>query len=163
MGQYSSWVHGHAMVAEDNTLDPKPVSHIGFGSVIAIRPGFSRWLHIAVPTPVIDNDRRLSVVRVFLLWKIENRGRFDFVHVWDGHNRIATRYTNQNQGADDIIGVRGDHTNIDPLSTFELERPIPVFTGIGISFFVSTEPTTGPVSNDVVVTLTAAGADFLPS
>jgi len=112
---------------------------------------------------VINSDQRLKLVRFFLLWKVDNGGALDYVHLYDGVRFVTHDYANQNQtGQDGNLRHQGDHTQIDKLSTFELRDPVTCGVGFGISFNINAFYTTGPVSPDVAFTVTAAGGDYIP-
>jgi hypothetical protein len=86
----------------------------------------SSWFHIPLPTPVILNDSRSNLIRVFLLCETEN-GIIHNVHVYDGSYKV--------QEFNDVF-LEGEHRiGLDGRNTFNLEQPHVVAFGIGISFF----------------------------
>ncbi|MFE7190510.1 DUF6623 family protein [Kitasatospora sp. NPDC057541] len=129
MALQASWVHGNAMVVE-NPENLSRNGHFGWGSDVDITPGKSSWFHVAVPTPVIVNDVRTNLVRVFVLFKTDvGFGRLTRVHVWDGSGGPLQQFEN--------LASEGEHrTGLDGQNTFTLDQPHSVAFGIGISFFV---------------------------
>jgi len=82
MPLYASWVHGNAVTVESpQNLDR--VGHFGWGGDMMVRPGTDSWFHVPIPTPVIANDARTSLNRVFLLFN-SNSGSISNVQVYDG-------------------------------------------------------------------------------
>ena len=166
---YASWIHGHSVVVENPPSDPGllSVTHFGWGTVARIRPGKSFWFHIPIPTPVIDKNQRLKLIKFFLLHKISQHGALEFVHLWDGSRKVASRFRNKHSGASDLIRTWGDHLGIDAVSTFELETPAVAGTGFGISFNVTAFEHDGgefiPFDHPAELMVAAAGGDFWPS
>jgi hypothetical protein len=70
MGFHASWVHGNALTVE-NPENLNRVGHFGWGADMQVKPGKSSWFHIALPTPVILNDARSNLMRVFLMFESE--------------------------------------------------------------------------------------------
>ena len=71
MALYASWIHGNAVTVEspENFV---LVGHFGWGGDMQFIPGKASWLHIPLPTPVIDADVRSKVQSLFLMFKSEN-------------------------------------------------------------------------------------------
>ncbi|HYX25335.1 MAG TPA: DUF6623 family protein [Thermoanaerobaculia bacterium] len=129
MAKHSNWVHGNALTVEspENLLR---VGHYGWGADMLIQPGKGSWFHVPLPTPVIVNDVRTQLQRVFILFKSEF-GSIHNVHVYDGSSKP--------QEFNDLV-LNGEHRlNLDPQNTFLLEKPHPVVWGIGISFYFAAD------------------------
>jgi len=121
----ASWVHGTALTVEQ----PENLSHVGhygLGADMRIVPGKSSWFHVPLPTPVILNDSRSSLLRVFLMFETE-QGSIRNVHVYDGSSKV--------QEFNNLL-LTGEHRiNLDAANTFNLTRPHSVAFGVGVSFF----------------------------
>jgi hypothetical protein len=124
MGFYASWVHGNA-IAVENPENLSRLGHFGWGGDMQVQPGKSSWFHVALPTPVIVNGARSSLVRVFLMFESE-QGSIRNVHVYDGSSKVQ-EFNN--------LMLSGEHrTALDGANTFNLAAPHSVAFGIGISF-----------------------------
>ena len=123
MPLYASWVHGNAVTVETpESLDR--VGHFAWGGDMAIKPGKASWFHIPIPTPVIVNDVRTQLHRVFLLFDAVS-GRIANLHVYDGSSKVQ-----EFEGIDRT----GEHRiGLDNQNTFDLAEPHTVAFGIGIS------------------------------
>jgi uncharacterized protein DUF6623 len=125
MSFHASWVHGTALTVEQ----PENLSHVGhygWGADMRIVPGKSSWFHVPLPTPVILNDSRSSLLRVFLMFETE-QGSIRNVHVYDGSSKV--------QEFNNLL-LTGEHRiNLDAANTFNLTRPHSGAFGVGVSFF----------------------------
>jgi hypothetical protein len=161
-GFTASWVHGNAVVME-LTPDDGGVfefNHFGWGTQITMRPGFSRWFHISIPTPVILDGKRMKLLRVFLQFsQIRGQagsGSIVDAHLWDGQNRIAKESNSdfKQTGFASLAGHR----------TFELPRSREWLFGVGLSFLLSGAGNVGGQfvdnANAPVMVIGSAGADF---
>ena len=121
----ASWVHGTALAVET----PANLDHVGYfgwGADMAVKPGKSSWFHIPLPTPVITNDVRTHLHKVFLLF-LTASGSIRNVHVYDGSSKI--------QEFNDLH-LQGEHRlGLDAANQFNLSQPHAVVWGIGVSFF----------------------------
>jgi L-gulono-1,4-lactone dehydrogenase len=80
--------HGHeARVEHPDRLEA--LTAFGFCLSARGRPGIDTWLHIAIPTPVIVDGRRLGADHVTLRFRAGPRSRIRAVHLHDGETRIA--------------------------------------------------------------------------
>ena len=156
-GFTASWIHGNAVVAEAPPGDDGGLfffNHYGWGTQIVIRPGFSRWFHIALPTPVILDGKRLKLIRVFLQLRIERLGYVDRIHLWDGEKRVAIESDFKTTPDAVIPGHR----------TFELYKPWVCQFGLGLSFhLVATSYANGNFvdnSNAPLFVIGSAGTDY---
>ncbi|MFE1744055.1 DUF6623 family protein [Coleofasciculus sp. H7-2] len=124
MGFHASWVHGNALTVE-NPENLNRVGHFGWGADMQVKPGKASWFHIALPTPVILNDARSNLIRVFLMFESE-QGSIRNVHVYDGSSKV--------QEFNDLL-ITGEHRiALDGVNTFNLTNPHTVIFGIGVSF-----------------------------
>lgn len=162
-GFTASWVHGNAVVAEQPSIEDGGLfgfNHFGWGAQIVMRPGFSRWFHIFMPTPVILDGKRMKLIRVFLQWQqIRGHARSALIedaHLWDGQNRIAKKSNNDFK--------QNGHATIPGHSTYELHRSREWQFGVGLSFRLGAHGNVGGVfvSNEdaPVIVIGSAGADF---
>ncbi|MCO6008604.1 hypothetical protein NE236_26885 [Actinoallomurus purpureus] len=152
---YASWVPGYSFVAQNMgtaTLDPKNQPFVdvnglreGFGAHYYLKPGKSNWFHVAIPTPVIVEDRRATLGRVMVLYSItEQFGALQAVDVWDGPNRILHR---------DGLSIDGNHAGgLDAFNTWNVNHD-GIAWGVGISMLF-----TSPGGADIY--FASAGGDF---
>lgn len=160
-GFTASWAHGHAVVMEPAVDDGvSRFSHFGWGAQIVMRPGFSRWFHIAIPTPVFLDGKRMKLIRVFLQWQQigghPRSGRIEDAHLWDGKNRIAKKSNNDFKQSG--FATLPDH------QTYELPRPREWLFGVGLSFKLKGGENVGGHFVDdneaPIMVIGSAGADF---
>jgi len=157
--QFVSWVHGYAAVpewmgpdvlqsAEDATRpDPSGIPEQDFvpafsevngwrrawGACFSLVPGRDNWFHIAIPTPVIVEDRRAGLDRVMALFRID-AGQLRRVLVFDGPNVILDR------GG---LAIAGDHTHdlVDDSNVFHVDHDnINFGVGFSLNFFSFAQP-----------------------
>jgi hypothetical protein len=181
MALQAMWVPGYVAAPEhqggtigDGPLknyDGGPLGNIPqheFQDVVGFRQGFGVhfrgkanqrvWFHFAIPTPVVSNNARVSLIRAFVLWSTRGGAQLLSFHVWDG---LRTRLL-EVDGIDRSGIFDGgpqqpgnDPKLVDGANTFALPQPQPVFYGIGVSALI------GFASNDDSdVFFTGAGADF---
>ncbi len=125
MNSQASWIHGNALTVEQPE-NLSRVGHFGWGADMAIVAGKSSWFHVPLPTPVILNGSRASLLRVFLMFETE-QGSIRNVHVYDGSSKV--------QEFNGLL-LKGEHRiNLDAENTFNLAQPHSVAYGIGVSFF----------------------------
>lgn len=152
MALYASWTHGNSIVVE-NPENLARVGHFGWGGDMLIQPGKGSWFHIPVPTPVIVNDVRTRLLRVFLLFRIDpGQGEIRNVHVYDGVGKFQ---------AFDGLHLQGDHGGgLDGSNTFNLPTPHTVVFGIGISFFFQAAVGFDSAIPPAHLIVSTAGGDF---
>lgn len=164
----ATYVHGNATVAENRPDDDVlRVNHYGWGMEASLVPAHSQWFHIPLPTPVMDNGLRFKITKFFLLYELTGNGVIQYVHLYHGRDREAWKYRGRGQDGNGYIGASGKHLVVDGHSTFELETPLVLSRGLGISFFVSAAAWANgdfiPTANLVRITIAGAGADYVPS
>lgn len=163
-GLTASWVHGNAVVMEHPPQEDGGVfdfNHFGWGSQIVMRPGFSRWFHISIPTPVLLDGTRMKLIRVFLQFSqirgFARSGSIQDAHLWDGQDRIAKL-------SDNDFKQTGFASLGPAFRTYELPRSREWFFGVGLSFLLSGAGNVGGVfvdnSDAPVMVIASAGADF---
>ena len=150
MALYASWVHGNVITVEaPENLDR--VGHYGWGGDMAIKPGKDSWFHVPLPTPVIANDVRTKLNRVFLLFDSVS-GSIRNVHVYDGSSKV--------QEFNNLL-LSGEHRlGLDAENTFTLSAPHTVVWGIGISFYFIADIGFDSNIPDARLILGSAGGDF---
>ena len=157
--QFESWVHGYAAVAEwmgtdrlqsavDPTRSPPEPDFVpafsevngwrrACGAFFRLVPHRDNWFHIAIPTPVLVEDRRAGLDRVMALFRIDN-GFLQRVLVFDGPNPIFDSASTL--GA---LHVSGDQLRgrVDNANVFHVDHD-GINSGIGFSlnFSASQDP-----------------------
>lgn len=163
VGFTASWAHGNAVVAEEPPVNDGGLFYFnrkGWGTVIQMRPGFSRWFHIPIPTPVWLDSRRLMLIRAFIQWRqaggYPRSIYFSDVHLYDGQNMVAALSNRDFKDHPDVV--------LDGHTTFELFRPMFWQFGASLSFHLSALPYLDAHFIDnrdaPVIVIGAAGADF---
>lgn len=150
MAMHASWVHGNALTVESpENLDRE--GHFGWGADMQIKPGTGSWFHIPIPTPVIVNNARTTLGRVFLLFS-SSSGSIRHVHVYDGSFKIK-EFEN--------LFLDGDHrVSLDAQNMLILPQPHVVLFGIGISFFFQANHEPFGLFGLPRLILASAGGDF---
>ncbi len=165
MLKYASWVHGNAVVLENpsNIL----VMRRGHGTEMQFtfapgRPAQGTWCHIAIPTPVIVNDVRLKVQKLFLLFKTGQHASIDNIHIYDGPWKIAA--FDVVAGSNYSARRTGNHSQgVDAQNMITLPTPHEVSLGLSISFTftpVAVNSSLAMVDPEGTLLITSAGADF---
>jgi hypothetical protein len=146
------WIHGTIVEAE-NPADLTLVRR-GWGTHFFGRQFTSNWFHFPIPTPVILDDTRPQLVKVFVFYQT-GAARIINLHVYDGPRRVK---------AFDNLNLSGDHSgSVDSANSFVIDPPITILFGLGIS--VAVEFTVGDPDRPALpgILFTTAGADFAPS
>jgi hypothetical protein len=166
MLKYASWIHGNAVVLEDPSSIL--IRRWGWGTEMqfTFAPGTTppgTWCHIAIPTPVIANDVRLKVQKVFLLFQTGQHAAIDNIHIYDGPKRIFA--ADVVPGSNSSARRTGDHSqSIDAQNTFALPTPHEVSFGLSVSFTfrpVALNTSLRLVDSEGKLLITTAGADFV--
>jgi hypothetical protein len=152
----ASWIHGNAFaVPEAPGFQNLQVGGIPWTDIVGLHRGWGQtwrgkqasrnWFHVAIPTPVIVDDTRLRLDKVFVLFNAGVSCDVTDVHVWDGPRQVQTFGT---------FRRTGDHCGaLDGDNTFDISGNPEVFLGVGVSVFV-----TFNLESDI--TFCSAGADF---
>ena len=141
------WVHGHSMQIEYPDRI-QSVWRAGFYIRVQGKPNTSNWLHFAIPTPVIVDDRRLSVGSVMVRFRSSSdKAIIHAVHIYDGETKIASH----------------DGLSLAPQGSFDWPRfDVPTHPdikwGLGISIGVRFEGTSAAQNQ---MEFSSAGCDFL--
>ncbi len=148
------WVHGNAVVAE-HPEHMLALDHRGWGPEFQLRRGTDSWFHIALPTPLILENQRLQLVRVFLCFNTpEGDGLISEVHLYDGSDSF--------QVFDNLFLV-GDHRAglMSGYNAFALPSPRLLYGGLGISFLYHAALSPKEPCPPSYLSIAAAGADFI--
>ena len=153
------WVHGNIVQAEfpEGLIVIPEVGRTefrrGWGTLFQgprdPRPEtLMNWFHFPMPTPVILDDVRPQLVRVFVFYKATFT-EITHIHLYDGPARVKTF----------DVSLSGDHsTAIDDSNTWSIDPPLTIFFGLGISVGVTFHPVSH-APNELL--FTTAGADFV--
>ncbi|MBU7048242.1 MAG: hypothetical protein HXS54_17555 [Theionarchaea archaeon] len=143
---HAMWVHGTSIQIEY----PDRINSIwraGFYTQIDGELGTDNWLHFAIPTSVIVNDKRLRVGSVMVVFRTGSPDAVvRDVHIYDGEKKIA-QHNGVNLSGN--IGFR----------RFDVPTHPEVAFGIGISIGVTFG--TDKAKNHTMQFI-SAGCDFTP-
>ena len=157
------WIHGNSIEPEypQLLLDEKgaPMEHgqrkgwgqFFYGSTVK---GSINWFHISIPTPVIEENTRVKLIKVFVLFKTIGNAKITDIHVRDG-DKPPRKF--------EMLGRSGDHLNIDSLNTFVIDQKIDMVTGLNIAVRVDFGPVYDETLKPSGIQFSAAGADFYRS
>ena len=144
----ASWVHGSSVRAE---REGYYISKRFAGYAAQFNTHGEEWFHFAIPTPVIIDNNRTSLSKVFLLFKTLNGAKIRHLHVYDGPSKIKTF---------EDISLSGDYSdNIDNENMWVTNPQPSIKYGVGLSFFVDfgkRNATSVPH-----ISFVTAGADFI--
>jgi len=143
----ASWVHGTIVEAEFPVLS---MIRKGWGTMFTGRPATRNWFHIPIPTPVILDDIRPPLIKVFVFYRARS-ARITNLHIYDGFRKVKSF---------DALALSGDHSSVlDSFNNWAITPPLAISFGLGISVGVEfLEPTTTSAPVDML--FTTAGADF---
>jgi hypothetical protein len=151
----ASWVQGTAVEPEYPHLLTE-FHRYGWGSEFLGQPSSTNWFHIPIPTPVIINDVRPNLAKVFVLFEGKSRrGNFGVkspgatitaLHVYDGARRV--RYFNGSSLWDDHL------EGPDEKNTWLISPSQPIYYGLNLAVQVQFSDPPRPIK------FAAAGADF---
>jgi hypothetical protein len=164
MALFASWTPGIGFMPAETPFDTQDVNGIGWTGVVGLRQsggatfrgqsGRSVWFHAPIATPVIINDVRVKLVRVFVMFQCGDPAaqiatdagtNVTDIHVWDGPNRIK------------MFGgfsLFGEHRfKFDTNNTRDMGTHPDIFFGVEIAVHVK-------FTKDQMVTFASAGADF---
>jgi len=149
MSLHASWIHGNAVTVESPENFTR-VGHYGWGGDMQFVPGKSSWLHIPLPTPVIVDDVRTTVQRLFVTFMADSC-QIRQLHVYDGSSKV--------QEFDNLDNTGEHRTGLDAMNTFDLAQPHQVLWGMGLTFFVVAD-----IGFDTQISprliISSAGGDF---
>jgi len=150
----AAWVHGTIVEVENPGLLAPIISmwKRGWGTHFWGKEESYNWFHIPFTTPVIVDNIRPTLAKVFVFYKTDGWAKITNVHVYDGPRKVKTF---------EGLALSGDHsTAIDASNSWVINPPIQIMYGLGLSVGVEF----GPVDNAGMpwpeILFTAAGADF---
>jgi hypothetical protein len=166
------WIHGNAVVPEhlehlqvqdrgelgpEDKEYPEPLLALdrrGWGTEFKLQRGTSSWFHIAIPTPIILNDHRSQLVRVFLFFNTPREdGQISAIHLYDGANRFQV-FEN--------LSLTGDCRRVmSGYNALVLPHPQSLYSGLGLSFLYQAWPCSEEPYSPSYLSIATAGADFL--
>ena len=147
------WVHGNiAQVQYPDAV--KRNNKFDYGAEFVAINHHENWFHFPIPTPVIIDDARPQLVKIFVLYNARTYVKITELRVYDGQRPVKS-FENLNWSDDHSFSVQPENSRtIDPPDT--------IFFGLGISVRVSfIADTANPIN--ATITFTSAGADFKPS
>ena len=153
------WVHGTIVEAEYPGNLQSSVRK-GWGTHFVGKPGTENWFHIPITTPVILDDQRLQLIKVFVFYNTDipiaaaARPYITDVYVYDGPNKVKE--------FNSLPNLAGKHdAAIDGSNSWDVTPHIPVLFGLSLSVHVHFPPSLPPGTSYNYETLfTTAGADF---
>ncbi|MDH6108669.1 hypothetical protein P3T36_002410 [Kitasatospora sp. MAP12-15] len=136
---FASWVPGYATVPQVMGSPGLNFNGQNYTDVNGFREGFGvtfhqqgrqeNWYHTPIPTPVIVEDRRATLVRVIVLFRLPDTATLKRVNVWDGQTEIF---------ANNGLSITGEHSlTLDDENTYDVNRDGIRF-GVGVSLLIST-------------------------
>ncbi len=143
------WVHGTIVEAEN----PGPwinISRKGWGTHFKMA-NQNNWFHIPFTTPVMLDDARPRLGKIFVFYETKGDAKITNVHIYDGKTKVK---------AFDSLSLTGNHSsNIDTNNTWTISPTITILYGLGISVGVQFGAFVTEVPEIIFY---AAGADFMP-
>ena len=137
------WVHGTIAQSEGYVTSIRN----GWGATFTDRDNTFRWFHIPIATPVILDDIRPRLAKVFVFFQTNDQARIASIHIYDGAKRVKPI---------DNLTLSGKHNEIiDASNTFIINPSIEIAFGLGISVGVAF-----PSIWDGFILFSAVGADF---
>lgn len=145
------WIQGTIVEAEN----PGPwinVARKGWGTHFKMADQMN-WFHIPFSTPVILDDVRPLLEKIFVFYETRGDARITNVHIYDGKTMVK---------AFDGLSLSGDRSaSISARNSWAISPPITIRYGLGISIAVQFGPAptvaTTPIPEIIFYT---AGADF---
>ncbi|MFP3866678.1 MAG: DUF6623 family protein [Desulfobacteraceae bacterium] len=119
----------------------------GWGTIFTGKENTFNWFHIPIPTPVIEENTRTVLSKIFVPFQTIGNVQITSVHVWDGREKIR---------AFDGLHLAGDHRNIDDRNRFYIWETM--FTGVDIVIGVKFGQKIN--GNYPAILFTTAGGDF---
>ena len=87
---HAMWTHGHSLqveIPQNGTVERRGFS----AKYISSGPAKPNWLHFAVPTPVLVNDKRLRAGTALVRFRSGTGGFVKAIHVYDGEKKVAAK------------------------------------------------------------------------
>lgn len=139
---HEAWLHGDRLKVER----PEQIARTSrAASAIQLEgaAGTDNWFHLAIPTPVIVNDKRLKAGTAKLRYRTSGGAQVTAVHVYDGERKIASH--------DGLA----NHPSAWAVEQHAIPGTPDVLWGIGISIHVRFPSAGGRIE------VAAAGCDFI--
>ena len=134
----ATWLNGNGAQPEQHPYAQRRMAGSGlFGGV----DRSNNWFHFPITTPVIIEDRRLKLTRVFIHYRL----RYSIlreVHVYDGQYRVADFVAAPPplvRALNGSLQPPPEHTAnefVEGVSMFTLSSPLEIRQGIGLSAHV---------------------------
>lgn len=161
VGLHTYWAHGTVGMSHVFKSSIEEVG-LAFTRVGGLRETVQANVFFPLPTPVIVNNNRARLLRVFVLYELERETALGPIFVYDGQNGIETcdAHSDGIRTFEYIIGGPTSHTGvhrmddlIDNRTRFNFERPPLVFFGLTLVITLAM----GPKGK---ARFTAVGADY---
>lgn len=142
---HAMWIHGHSLRIEYPDRVESARRH---GSAITLvgRADSKNWFHLAIPTPVFVDDKRMDLDSVMLRFRTSG-ATITKVHSYDGDRRFEPRH-------DGLSLTAGDY-RFERFAVHDA-HPHPRW-GVGLSFKVEFEG----AGTERRIDVSAAGGDFV--
>lgn len=139
---HAMWIHGHSLRIEYPNRMESARRH---GSAITLigEVNSRNWFHLAIPTPVIVDDKRLDLDSVMLRFRTSGAS-ITRVHIYDGENRLE---------AHDSLSLAPADYHFERFTVSG--RPHPRW-GVGVSF----RGVFSGAGTERRIDVSSAGADF---
>lgn len=160
------WVHGTIVEAKDPSKLVS-ITRKGKGTDVVGMQNTYNWFHFPIATPVILDDQRPALVKVFVFYNTkvpplpgppppgpaQQPPLITDVRVYDGPNKVK-EFNN--------LTLSGDHdSTIDQWNSWVVDPPVTIRYGLGLSVHVHFRPPFLPAPISTYgIRFTSAGADF---
>jgi hypothetical protein len=153
------WLHG-TLVEAEYPGNLQSWVRKGWGTHFVGQPGTDNWFHIPLPTPVILDDVRPQLTRLFVLYDSDlglpagDRPALMDLHVYDGPRKVKEF---------SLPALAGKHdAALDAANSFDVTPALTILLGLGLAVHVRFPPTYPPgVLVHYEILFTSAGADFM--
>jgi hypothetical protein len=140
------WEHGTAAALQTPTN--VTMNKFGWGAVFNVPTGNGAWVHLALPTPVIEDGVRTKLFKTLVQYN--GNAKIDQVDVWDGPTRIATQ----------TVNWTGNHLAFGNWGTVFIPNFPQILYGVSISLHVKNNCPPGFFCLAQSMNLVSAGGDF---
>ncbi len=140
------WEHGTAAVLQTPTN--VTMNKFGWGAVFNVPTGNGAWVHLALPTPVIEGGVRTKLFKTLVQYN--GNATIDQIDVWDGPTRIASQQVNWT----------GNHLAFGSWGQVTIPNFPQVLYGVSISLHVKNDCPAGALCVPKSMNLVSAGGDF---
>jgi|WetSurSiteA1Bulk_404760.scaffolds.fasta_scaffold177303_1 hypothetical protein len=150
------WVHGTNVEVEYPELlasySIDGMAKKGWGTHFWGKENTRNWFHIPFTTPVILDDIRPQLVKIFVFYKTNGWAKITNVHVYDGPRKVKWF---------DNLSLSGDHSGgIDASNSWNITPPLTIAYGMGLSVGVEFGPKDAVDIPWPEILFTTVGADF---